>query len=1109
MDRVKQRFTQCKLVWAGISGGEQCRRAVELCHLAGFFSVNMQFPAAVPPDRAVDPEILYLWPSDAPQADNALPVCLDGDFAAQWTRLFELLSHRGPFDVSAAPPAGYRAANEQALAPVHPPRDGGLEDLFSPGWALLDEDNDGLADRVSCRILLPDSADEAQCLAACDLAARLGMETVGIHFPLTLPADDGESHFIRFCSAGEPGVSLDACEPRRLVTFGGDGPALTAFVSQFCETFPQAADHRTLSDVARHLESALRMENFDGQAAVLSLIDEPAQGFLSADAPLERLRPLFPQAGLRHYTDFQPVFTLHCAPAWEVDEARAALEETLTRLPPGRPVRLRGFISEDAGVRRQLADWFCERALAQGASSADAELLCACKPGLSWLEESFAPRAAALGGIARVEIFFNPHIRPGSPVPREAGSPWEQVDELVDKPPRWLQELYPVDELIAPVLGLSPNDISFEAYAGPDDITYEARAYDAGGRCLLRDTLRVVVSEQPYLPPYPDQGVCAPATGWLRVESDRERLLDRPVATDSERLWDFYRREILSALSDFIARKAEGDEPPALPFFARLELDISISEPERPLPTRSDLLSMGEVLSEDFFDAARAYLAAFCTEKWGARFDAAGHILPRIHIRPGAPRMTATLYDHLKPAPCVLTNGHAIECAPEPVTARVTRVTGGTRGLRPHFSIDCPERLAQRLRPLAELAQKGVAELSRMLAPYGGLALLCGGQRLELPLPHTPVPVRDLCIDAIDLPVDRVIGYEDWSRLARQLMRVPGLDVYAAGSSFYGRTVYAVELSCPLPGYVSTVKRLLRGPSILVGGRHHANEVSSSNALCQLMRALVTEPQYQNLSQRLCLTLLPMENVDGAALLDELRAEHPGWAHHSCYTPPLGRDLYGMYFQDGAVNADGRAFSGLYRRTLPDAFIDVHGVPGHDWQHQFASLRGYKGLWAPRALICAFSWYCRDERYRDNLRFNRAWADAVGQAYFSHPDLQCRNAEWRERFDKYSYNGINLDFPCAFENRMLNYWVPNAYHPRHPYLSVRFPWVTSVSFTAEAADEGATGRALRECAEAQLVHLRAGIGVCLSAQKAYRCGISPDAGGLYARLLRLRPLIPQ
>lgn len=122
-----------------------------------------------------------------------------------------------------------------------------------------------------------------------------------------------------------------------------------------------------------------------------------------------------------------------------------------------------------------------------------------------------------------------------------------------------------------------------------------------------------------------------------------------------------------------------------------------------------------------------------------------------------------------------------------------------------------------------------------------------------------------------------------------------------------------------------------------------------------------------------------MENADACALHAELAREHPGWAHHSCYTPPLGRDLYAMYFQEGAVNADGQAFSALYRRVLPDAFIDVHGVPGHDWQHQFASLTGYKGLWIPRAMICAFYWYCSDGRYTDNFRLNRAWADAVAR----------------------------------------------------------------------------------------------------------------------------------
>ena len=1103
-----KRFTQCKVVWACADSPEKRRNLVELAHLAGFYSVNMQFPAAVLPECAVNPDVLYLWPGAAAPRDNIIPVCLDGDFSTQWAALFNELAARGPFEQTACPPHGYRAASGQDSAPLLPLHNGGLEDLFSPGFILYDNDNDGLADAVDCRLLLPDDTAKAQFQAACDLAARLGMETAGLRFPLTLTADDGRSSLIGFSASDEPSVTLDQLQPRRLVTIHGTGQMLTGFTSLLCRQFPWAADHRSLYDAAQHLRAAVRMANADGQTAVLAMTQGPVQALLSADAPLEVLQPLFPHADLRRHTDFAPIFTHTFDIPWEVDDVRAVLLAALDSLTPGSRILLHGFISEDAGVRQELAAWFQAQALQRGAASVEAELLCAYKPGLSWLEESFAPRAAALGGVKRVEIFFNPHLRPGIPVQRPDGSPWQQVDDLVDKPPRWLQELYPADELIAPLLGIRKEDILFDAYTGPENITYEARAYDEKGRCLLRDAFKVNVSEQWYLPRFPEQGVCAPTTGRIVVEQDGRPLLDHVIATDSERLWAIYQQDILPALADFIVSKTSDGEAPQPPLFGRLVLDICISEPERTLPTRCDLLSMGEVLSEDLFDAGKAFISALCMEKWGCRIDAAGLILPRIHIRTGPPRMTAALYDHLAPVPRILHRGGILEPSCEDATVHVTQVSWDGERLVPHFTVSCSDSLAARLAPLASLTQQGVTALAHLLAPCGGMVMHCGGACLSVTLPPAPPAAKDLTVDALDLPLDRVIGYEEWQHIARQLMRVPGLDVYPAGTTFYGRTIYAVEPACPLPGYVSTVKRLLRGPSLLIGGRHHANEVSASNALAQLIQSLAGGPQARALADEMILTLIPMENADGAALLDELRREHPGWAHHSCYTPPLGRDLYAMYFQDGQINADGQAFSGIYRRVLPDVFIDVHGVPAHDWQHQFASLRGYKGLWLPRALICGFYWYCSDSRYTDNFRLNRAWADSVSRAYFSHPELQALNGQWRERFDKYAYNGFNTDFPCAFENKMLNYWIPNPYHPRHPYLSVRFPWITSVSFTSEAADEGAVGEPLRHCALAQFCHIRAGIDFCHQAGLLYHRSIERTDDGLRAVLVRLRPLLP-
>ena len=40
---------------------------------------------------------------------------------------------------------------------------------------------------------------------------------------------------------------------------------------------------------------------------------------------------------------------------------------------------------------------------------------------------------------------------------------------------------------------------------------------------------------------------------------------------------------------------------------------------------------------------------------------------------------------------------------------------------------------------------------------------------------------------------------------------------------------------------------------------------------------------------------------------------------------------------------------------------------------------------------------------------------------------------------------------------MINYWIPYTADPAHKYPSIRFPWITTVSYTSEVADETAQG----------------------------------------------------
>ena len=63
-----------------------------------------------------------------------------------------------------------------------------------------------------------------------------------------------------------------------------------------------------------------------------------------------------------------------------------------------------------------------------------------------------------------------------------------------------------------------------------------------------------------------------------------------------------------------------------------------------------------------------------------------------------------------------------------------------------------------------------------------------------------------------------------------------------------------------------------------------------------LLKKLLTEDVYKELPDKLNLILIPMENVDGAAIHYELQKEHPTWKFHVARFNSLGKEFYRHYF---------------------------------------------------------------------------------------------------------------------------------------------------------------------------------------------------------------------
>lgn len=365
-----------------------------------------------------------------------------------------------------------------------------------------------------------------------------------------------------------------------------------------------------------------------------------------------------------------------------------------------------------------------------------------------------------------------------------------------------------------------------------------------------------------------------------------------------------------------------------------------------------------------------------------------------------------------------------------------------------------------------------------------------------------------ISIESVEFPASDMIDPDRFESIAADLARVKGLRVRHVGTSRQGRPIRAVEFTPAGQGYVSRTKLVATRPTLYVNGRHHANEVSSTNSALMLIRRVLSDPSYARLADRLNLIVLPMENVDGAALHARLAADNPEWMLHAARYDSLGGEFAREYFNDATTHTEAAAFTRVWRDWLPDIVADDHGVPHHEWCQQFSGYTSpwFKGFWMPRALLYGYFWYATDARFSANRRVSEGIRDAVSARIGARPDFASRNAMWRERFEKYAHAWMPRLFPADYHRDMIFYWVPYAYDPAYYYTAVRFPWITASSFVSEVADETATGAYLGLCAEAHLEEDLAIIDMLAASEPAMEERTWREGARIRSRRMRIRPI---
>ena len=573
-----------------------------------------------------------------------------------------------------------------------------LSSLFAIDGLLGDSDSNLIPDRLDAVVSPAGQGTEG----VVDLAARLGLESTGLSWPVVIPADAlgrpdsqpplvlvGTSHPVAadLAKSGklttrtlQPGQGLIQVvrkafgEKAAVIVTGADAAGLRRALQQMSERFPhvwqRGKDRTTLDtvedDVRRFVggrspagQAATAMYKLDQLAARLRgralesatvrvHVEKAADGLdavirrqMQAALTTDRLDVTVENLDVQKA---RPLITEDIEIASEVDEFRQALKtDVIPRLRRGQPVVIEARLSEPPEIREQLAREATDMLIKAGArpDGTSVIVLSAYKQAYSWLYDVVRP---ALQGkpVRDITIRF-----------AEAGPPEEWKQQAMFTPTRWLLEIFPIDEVLARELKIDLSSIRLEKMPIGSP-TYEVVATGGDGAELLRQRFEPKYVLRPYFDRFPDYEKVRVTTGWLTARSGAQVLADRRIVTDLERFWDHFQSKTFAFMYDYVMRLEEG-KPNAdrAPFFGELTVDVTLSEPNYMLGLDKEQISSLNSLHEDVYFGALHFFDVLGRYTVGRPLNYPGRVLPIMRPkgdgRPGRAKITLTGFDSSRP----------------------------------------------------------------------------------------------------------------------------------------------------------------------------------------------------------------------------------------------------------------------------------------------------------------------------------------------------------------------------------------------------------------------------------------------------------------------------
>ncbi len=854
-----------------------------------------------------------------------------------------------------------------------------------------------------------------------------------------------------------------------------------------------------------------------------------------------------------------PAFQEDVVIPWEGARLIKAVKDALQKI--SGPAKVLARVSEGPEVRRDLK----KQIEALLPKSSQVTVLCAYKPGVSWLMDEIAPLVKGKAASLKIEFKKNED-------PTGTRSMYSKA--------RWVHELYPVDEMLAQELKIPLGKIDFDQFEGRGP-TYRVHAYDAAGKEILAREFTVTTVERPYNGVMPEYERVQVDTGWVRIESGSAVVVDQRIPTDIEEFWDHYHKETLPKVFKNVMTRYHGElRPEFAPPFDTLKMDFHLSEPNYELAgIDKERISSLEALQEDTFYSTENFMNMMGDLQTGRAITYVGRIIPIVHSSEDAKDGRVHIEFYAKP------NGSpSVELAWTDAQGkrheqkRDLWVLAGAmqpRLIGARATAQGPESLTWSLpadfkddKYSEWIQEEGKDQVERTIFPVeqarGQLRWLeqfhaAGMYKGEIAYPHLkqmafefelPIPITSkvdspapreyatLKIQAPATPRPMITDYKpksvQWDEpippaesasVLAKFAQTPGVNVYWMGRSYLGENIWVADVTLPTPSTLRSVaKETTLKATIVYSGRQHANEVSSTSHILKLGEQLTSDPETRALLKQVNVVLHPITNPDGAELSVQLAELTPNNMLHPGYHGSLAADVSAGQGDADPVYPESRTRRQLLEGWLPDAFLNPHGYPSHEWVQPFSEYSGWvqsrqganngRTWWIPRGWFTSLG-YLRDDTHPYSEKIAYEIRDRIVEAQRKVPGLLDLENRMNDRYKRFGqrWQPENMQQPVV--NGIRIYMAlkgagggRGGAAPGSGGVGNISPDVTWDSGYTEAPDETAHGDYMKLMASAGLAFDRVHLEYLAKGKLRINRTQREQGGRVTWRVERLRPNLP-